>query len=214
MSINQNSNRNWLHDTAKRKEREREREREQIKETKEYKWLIQNQTKAGKTDLTGERSGIFLSSDSLEPSSREQHSLRSLLSGSSVLEWLAVRVDGCGISALHLGPFFFRVRNHDISFKGHVKNLGVYTDATLSWSLLTTSVIQHVWRSEEWAVSHSYTHTADDESHRSAYVFFCSRVGLLQLFAHWHQLWSDVQATKSSKPCSEDWFSREQIRAF
>ena len=32
-------------------------------------------------------------------------------------------------------------------------------------------------------------------------MFFCSHfVGLLQLFAHWHQLWSDVQAAKSSKP--------------
>ena len=40
-----------------------------------------------------------------------------------------------------------RVGNHDSSFKGHVKNLGVYLNATL-----TRSALQHISRSEELAL--------------------------------------------------------------
>ena len=43
--------------------------------------------------------------------------------------------------------FFFFFFNHDSSFKGHVKNLRVYLNATL-----TRSAFQHISRSEELAL--------------------------------------------------------------
>jgi len=79
------------------------------------------------------------------------------------------------------------------------------------WNILTTSIVQHISRSEELAPS---AISWRRKPLLSWSVFFCSQsVGLLQLFASWHQLWSDVQAADSSKPRSEGCFPQEQTWA-
>ena len=101
-----------------------------------------------------------------------------------------------------------RVGIHDISLKGHIKNLGVYTDATLS-------VVKHIghisWAYLEIRRISSICHLLTTKA--TAQLMCSLSVGLLQPFAHWHQLWSDVQAAKSSKPCSEGCFSQQQTWA-
>ena len=78
-----------------------------------------------------------------------------------------------------------RVGSYDSSFKDHVKKLGIYIAATLY-------VVKHTDQFGSTSLDQkSWLHppSPDGESHCSADVFFCSQsVGLLQLFANWHQL--------------------------
>ena len=104
-----------------------------------------------------------------------------------------------------------RVGNHDISTKDHAKKSrglhwcnSVYGEAYWPYKSLSISQDQ----------KNSSTRDLLTTKATAQLVFFCSQsVGLLQFFAHWHQLWLDVKAPKCSKPCSEGCFSQEQTWA-
>ena len=90
----------------------------------------------------------------------------------------------------HLG-----VGNYDNFFKGRVKNLGVYTDATLCM----VKHIDHISRSAYVKIRRirSIRHLLTTKAHPSAHVFFRSQlVGLLHLLAHSYQLPSHVRAAE------------------
>ena len=104
-----------------------------------------------------------------------------------------------------------RVGNNDTSFKGRVKNLGVYTDAALSMVKHTDHISRSAYPEIRRISSIRHLLTT-----KAAAQLMCSFV-LRRLdycnSAHRHQLLSDVQAAKSSKPCSEGCFSQEQTYA-
>ena len=85
------------------------------------------------------------------------------------------------------------------------KNLGVCTDSTLS----TVKHIDHISHSAYLEIRRiSSTRHLLTTKATAQLVFFCSQsVGLLQLFAHWHQLWSDIHAgSKKFKTMQRRWF--------
>ena len=111
------------------------------------------------------------------------------------------------ISSVYNFILQFAVGNHDTSSKGHVNNLGVYTLTLLClwWSTLTMSVVQHILRSEELALS----------TISWWQKLLLSRCVLL-FSVSWITLWSFIDTNcdqitgyKSSKPCSESFWKKQ-----
>ena len=101
-----------------------------------------------------------------------------------------------------------RVRNNNTSFKVRVKNLGVYTDAVLFMVKHTDHISRSAYLEIRRisSIRHLLTTKATAQLMCS---FVLSRLDYCSS-AHRHQLLSDVQAAKSSKPCSEGCFLPEQ----